>query len=83
VPSSAPAAPASVATALYTPKPRVTLPSGAPVEASTTCSRVVNGPDSTTSVDSAPLNATSPRSHTGQPAATTTPAAESATYSSP
>jgi len=42
--------------------------------ASITCSSVVAGPLSTTSVDSAPVSATISRSQNGAPAATTAPA---------
>src|SRR5262249_35067299 len=75
--ANAPSEPDAVATALYTPKPRARCRcSSSP--ANMACSNEVKGPDSTTSVDNPPPNATSTSGHTDPANAKTTPVTNSA-----
>jgi hypothetical protein len=68
---------------LYRPKPRTTSRCGRPVPAGMTCSSVVNGPDSITSTDSAPLIATTTSCHRGAPNVIVIPAQTNAAYRAP
>jgi hypothetical protein len=70
--ASAPNDPAADATALYTPNPR-TRASPLSSVASIDCSSEVNGPDSTTSVDSAPVSAKRINNHAVPDTAKATP----------
>jgi hypothetical protein len=76
---SAPTVPAAAATALYSENPRITSRRARSV-ASIACSSDVKGPDSTTSVDSAPTSATIARIHHCRAKANTMPVAANATY---
>src|SRR5215831_6204064 len=78
--ANAPTEPAAVATALYVLNPRICSRPVSSV-ASIDCSSDVNAPDSTTSVDSAPVSATALNAHTWSENAKTTPVTASARYS--
>jgi hypothetical protein len=77
----APKLPAAAATALYRPNPLTRGFWPVRAVASMACSRVVNGPDSTTSVDSTPSRATAASTGHRPVDAYTTPVPASARYS--
>ncbi len=72
--ASAPAEPARVATVLYSPNRRVGSPPAPTALGSIACSSDVNGPDSTTSVETVPLRAASTRSQISSVSANAMPA---------
>src|SRR5205823_6597350 len=78
--ANAPSDPAAAATALYAPKPCTWARPRRPA-ANMGCSSEVNGPDSITSVDNTPVNATAANSHTDPLVANTPPTTPSKTYS--
>ena len=68
--------------ALYQPKPEARA-SESSLPDSIDNSSVVNGPDSTTSAERAPVNATATSTHTGALVANATPASARARYNVP